>query len=119
MSGMVHTSGVSPHGTSNVFSRSCGIVRGPRGIWTLTWHSKGLPQASPKGERGPLAVHDRAGVAVDEDVHRLPLVLVLHEPHGGVEELAVVRRRGDLDRLERVHALLRLLLDELFSEGAG
>src|SRR6266571_726233 len=71
---------------------------------------------SPEREGRPLAVHHLAGVPVDEDEHRLALVRILHEPDGGVQQLAVVRRRVDLDRLERVDALLRLLLDELVRE---
>src|SRR6266516_3678702 len=75
-----------------------------------------VSRGSPQGEGRPLAVHHLAGVPVDEDEHRLALVGVLHEPDGGVQQLAVVRRRVDLDRLERVDALLRLLLDELVRE---
>src|SRR3989304_7933557 len=67
----------------------------------------GFPgKSSPQGDRGPLAVHPRARMAVDEDVHGLPLVRVLDEPDGGMEELAVVRRRVDLDRLERSAAVV-------------
>src|SRR2546430_1562895 len=67
-------------------------------------------RGSPERERRAFSVHHATGRAVQEDEHLLPLVLVLHEPHGGVEELAVVRRRVDLDRLQVVDALLRLLL---------
>src|SRR3989304_5029265 len=115
MSGMVHVSGqrrmVLP---TYIAVRVLSSFAGYLGVRT------GFPgKSSPQGERGPLAVHHRARMAVDEDVHGLPLGRVLDEPDGGMEELAVVRRRVDLDRLERVDALLRLLLRELVGEGRG
>src|SRR2546426_12120580 len=82
----------------------------------------GNPRAfrvSPQGEPGPLAVYHAAGRAVDEDEHLLSLVRVLHEPHGRVQQLAVVRRRADVDRLEVVDPRLRLLLRDLAGERRG
>src|SRR3989475_10013672 len=79
----------------------------------------GNPRAfrvSPQGEPGPLAVHHAAGRAVDEDEHLLSLVRVLHEPYRRGRQLAVVRRRIDLDRLEVVDARLRLLLRQLLCD---
>src|SRR5947199_3249720 len=87
-------------------------------IYGYGWKSGGVPR-SPQGERGPLAFDHATGRPVDDDEHRLSLVRVLHEPHGGMEQLAVVRRRVDLDRLEVVHARLRLLLCELVGESRG
>src|SRR3989442_9564927 len=41
-------------------------------------------RGSPERERRAFSVHHATGRAVQEDEHLLPLVLVLHEPHGGV-----------------------------------
>src|SRR5205809_1570700 len=87
-------------------------------IYGYGWKSGGVPR-SPQGERGPLAFDHATGRPVDDDEHRLSLVRVLHEPHGGMEQLAIVRRRVDLDRLEVVDARLRLLLRELGGNTGG
>src|SRR5881296_2827498 len=84
-------------------------------IYGYGWKSGGVPR-SPQGERGPLAFDYGTGRPVDDDEHRLSLVRVLHEPHGGMEQLAIVRRRVHLDRFQIVHASLRLLLRELVRE---
>src|SRR5437899_7646182 len=66
-------------------------------IYGYGWKSGGVPR-SPQGERGPLAFDHATGRPVDDDEHRLSLVRVLHEPDGGMEQLAIVRRRVYLDR---------------------
>src|SRR3989454_11615943 len=81
--------------------------------------SPGAFRGSPQGERRPLAFDHATGRPVDDDEHLLPLVRVLHEPHGGMEQLAIVRRRVYLDRFEVVDARLRLLLRELVGERRG
>src|SRR2546425_3526281 len=81
--------------------------------------SPGAFRASPQGERRSLAFDHATGRPIDDDEHLLSLVRVLHEPHGSMEQLAIVRRRVDLDRLEVVDAGLGLLLRELVGERRG
>src|SRR2546425_10655453 len=109
-------------------SRMSGMVRfspGVRGNMFCTYVFRGMDgtprvfRDSPERERGPLSFHHDSRVPVDRDVHRLALVRVLHEPDRRVEQLPVVRRRVDLNRLERVDALLRFLLRELVGERLG
>src|SRR6058998_1958766 len=87
-------------------------------IYGYGWKSGGVPR-SPQGERRSLAFDHATGRPVDDDEHLLSLVRVLHEPHGGMEQLAIVRRRVHLDRFQVVDARLRLLLRELVGERCG
>src|SRR3990172_673289 len=113
MSGML----ISPVRIGTAYLAVAGKARGVATYLNVRSGFHGI--SSEQAEAGALAVHHGAGVAVNEDEHRLPLVRVLHEPDGRVEQLAIVRRRVDLDRLEGVDALLRLALRELVDEGGG
>src|SRR3990172_8997992 len=81
--------------------------------------SLGLPPPLPERKHRAFTVHHLAGVTIDQDEHRLPLVRVLHEPDGHMKELAVVRGRIGLDRLKVVHARLCLPFGELVRERPG
>src|SRR3990172_1737359 len=110
MSGML----ISPVRIGTAYLAVAGKARGVATYLNVRSGFHGI--SSEQAEAGALAVHHGAGMAVDEDEHRLPLVRVLHEPDRRVEQLAIVRRRVDLDRLEGIAALLRLPFRELVRE---